>query len=111
MSEPTRGRAIDAYRGRRPTSHERRAGQPWEASYRDGPAPWDIGRPQPAILGLAGEGAFAGGVLDAGCGTGENALHVASLGLPVLGVDVADSAVSIALSPSGAQSCSKRVGL
>jgi SAM-dependent methyltransferase len=82
--------------GRQPTSHERRAGQPWDASYVDGPAPWDIGRPQPAILRLAGEGAFAGAVLDAGCGTGENALHVASLGLRVLGVDVAETAVSIA---------------
>jgi SAM-dependent methyltransferase len=45
---------------------------------------------------LAGEGAFAGAVLDAGCGTGENALHLASLGLRVLGVDVAEPAVAIA---------------
>jgi len=96
MSERTGVRADDPYGGRRPTSHERRAGQPWDASYLDGPAPWDVGRPQPAILRLAGEGAFAGAVLDAGCGTGENALHVASLGLPVVGVDVAESAVSIA---------------
>jgi SAM-dependent methyltransferase len=86
----------DANSGRRPTSHERRAGQPWDASYLGGPAPWDIGRPQPAIVRLAGEGAFAGAVLDAGCGTGENALHLASLGLRVLGVDVAQTAVSIA---------------
>ena len=35
-------------------------------------------------------------MLDAGCGTGENALHVASLGLPVLGVDVAETALAIA---------------
>jgi cyclopropane fatty-acyl-phospholipid synthase-like methyltransferase len=83
-------------RGRQPTSHERRAGEPWDASYLDGPAPWDIGQPQPAIVRLAGEGAFAGAVLDAGCGTGENALHVASLGLRVLGVDVAETALSIA---------------
>jgi SAM-dependent methyltransferase len=86
----------DSYSGRRPTSHERRVGQPWDASYLDGPAPWDIGEPQPAILRLAGEGAFAGAVLDAGCGTGENALHLASLGLHVLGVDVAQTALSIA---------------
>jgi ubiquinone/menaquinone biosynthesis C-methylase UbiE len=45
---------------------------------------------------LAGEGAFAGAILDAGCGTGENALHLASLGLNVLGVDVAETALSIA---------------
>ena len=31
-----------------------------------------------------------------GCGTGENALHVASLGWPVLGVDVAETALAIA---------------
>jgi SAM-dependent methyltransferase len=35
-------------------------------------------------------------VLDAGCGTGDNALYVASLGLPVLGVDVAETALAIA---------------
>ncbi|MCO5993637.1 class I SAM-dependent methyltransferase [Actinoallomurus rhizosphaericola] len=71
-------------------------GLPWDASYHDGPAPWDIGRPQPAIVRVASEGGFAGAVLDAGCGTGENALHVASLGLPVLGVDVAETALAIA---------------
>ena len=96
MPERTGVRTDDPYSGRQPTSHERRAGQPWDASYLDGPAPWDVGRPQPAVLRLAGEGAFAGVVLDAGCGTGENALHVASLGLQVLGVDVAETALSIA---------------
>jgi SAM-dependent methyltransferase len=72
------------------------AGLPWDASYHDGPAPWDIGQPQPAVVRLASEGGFAGAVLDAGCGTGENALHIASLGLSVLGVDVAETALAIA---------------
>jgi ubiquinone/menaquinone biosynthesis C-methylase UbiE len=45
---------------------------------------------------MASGGGVAGRVLDAGCGTGENALHVATLGLPVLGVDVAGSALAIA---------------
>ena len=35
-------------------------------------------------------------MLDAGCGTGENALLVAALGLWVLGVDVAETAVAMA---------------
>jgi SAM-dependent methyltransferase len=96
MSQQTGTRGDDSYGGRQPTSHERRAGRPWDASYLDGPAPWDIGGPQPAIVRLAGAGAFAGAVLDAGCGTGENALHLASLGLRVLGVDVAETALSIA---------------
>jgi SAM-dependent methyltransferase len=82
--------------GRRPTSHERMTGVPWDASYHEGPAPWDIGRPQPAIVRVASEGGIAGAVLDAGCGTGENALHVAALGLSVLGVDVAETALAMA---------------
>jgi ubiquinone/menaquinone biosynthesis C-methylase UbiE len=70
-------------------------GLPWDASYHDGPAPWDVG-PQPAIVRVAAAGGFAGTVLDAGCGSGDNALHLASLGLPVLGVDVAETALAIA---------------
>lgn len=86
----------DPFGGRQPTSHERASRQPWDASYRDGPAPWDIGRPQSAVERLASDGGFTGAVLDAGCGTGENALHIASLGLSVLGVDVAETALAIA---------------
>jgi SAM-dependent methyltransferase len=88
---------------RQPTSHERRAGESWDASYVGGPAPWDTGAPQPAIVRLAAEGAFSGAVLDAGCGTGENALHVASLELDVLGVDVAETALSIAREKAAAR--------
>ncbi len=72
------------------------SGRPWDASYQDGPAPWDIGRPQPAVARLAAAGGFRGAVLDAGCGTGENALHIAALGLPVLGFDVAETALAMA---------------
>jgi SAM-dependent methyltransferase len=72
------------------------SGLPWDASYRDGPAPWDTGDPQPAVVRLAAEGAFTGSVLDAGCGSGENSLLIASLGLPVLGVDVAETALDMA---------------
>ena len=96
MSERSGSLADDPFGGRRPTSHERMTGLPWDASYYGGPAPWDIGRPQPAIAHLASEGGFAGAVLDAGCGTGEHALLAASLGLPVLGVDVAETALAIA---------------
>lgn len=77
------------------------SGQPWDASYHDGPAPWDVGRPQPAIARLASDGGFAGTVLDAGCGSGENTLLVASLGLPVLGVDVAETALALARTKAG----------
>lgn len=90
----------DPFGGRRPTSHERVTGQPWDASYHEGPPPWDIGRPQPMIARLAAEGAFAGDVLDAGCGTGENTLliaeHVGETVDSVLGVDVAETALELA---------------
>ena len=86
----------DPFANREPTSHERMAGQPWDASYHDGPAPWDFGGPQPAFVRLASEGRFTGAVLDAGCGSGEIAVHVAKLGLSVLGVDVAETALTMA---------------
>jgi SAM-dependent methyltransferase len=89
-------RTDDPFSGRHPTSHERMTGLPWDASYQGGPPPWDIGEPQPAIMRLASQRRFAGPVLDAGCGTGENALHIASLGLPVLGFDVAETALATA---------------
>jgi SAM-dependent methyltransferase len=103
ISEGIGVQADDQYGGRRPTSHERLAGQPWDASYRDRPPPWDVGRPQPAIVRLADAGVFAGAVLDAGCGTGENALYVASLGLRVVAVDVAETAVSAARGKAAAR--------
>jgi len=96
MSEQSRTPADDPLRDRPPTSHERMTGLSWDASYHNGPPPWDIGRPQPAVVRLASEGGFSGAVLDAGCSTGENALHVASLGFAVLGIDVAESALAIA---------------
>jgi SAM-dependent methyltransferase len=88
--------AGDPFGGRQPTSHERMTGLPWDASYQGEPAPWDIGRPQPPVVRVASEGGFAGAVLDAGCGTGENALHLAALGLQVLGFDVAETALAMA---------------
>jgi SAM-dependent methyltransferase len=96
MPERSETLTDDPFSGRHPTSHERMTGMPWDASYHDGPAPWDTGQPQPAIVRLASEGGFVGAVLDVGCGTGENALHVASLGLSVLGVDVAETALAMA---------------
>ena len=66
----------------------------FDNAYRDGGRPtWDVGRPQGAVVRLARTGLVTGSVLDAGCGTGENALHLAGLGHPVLGVDFAVAAI------------------
>ncbi|MGF6885812.1 cyclopropane fatty-acyl-phospholipid synthase-like methyltransferase [Nocardia sp. GAS34] len=56
-------------------------------------AGWDIGRPQPPVVELARTGAFGHRVLDAGCGTGDNALHLAARGHLVTGVDAAETAI------------------
>jgi SAM-dependent methyltransferase len=67
----------------------------WEASYtRDTPAPWDIGRPQPAFVRLADKGLLTGLLLDAGCGTGENSLLAASRGADVVGIDLSPTAIA-----------------
>src|SRR5438128_6608130 len=50
-----------------------------------GQPPWEIGKPQKAFLDVADR--ITGFVLDAGCGTGENALFFASRGQKVTGID------------------------
>ena len=61
-----------------------------------GTPPWDIGKPQPAFEALADGGEIIGPVLDAGCGTGENALFLAARGFEVVGVDAVEAAVEAA---------------
>jgi cyclopropane fatty-acyl-phospholipid synthase-like methyltransferase len=56
-----------------------------------GPAPWDIGKPQKHITALAD--LVTGPVLDAGCGTGENALFFAAQGYRVVGIDFVPEAI------------------
>lgn len=63
-------------------------GGSWDDAYEHNRAPWDIGRPQPAIVRLAGEGELIEPVLDVGCGSGEHALLAATIGLEVTGIDI-----------------------
>jgi len=65
----------------------------FDSSYRQTP-PWDIGEPQPALMALLDEYPPTGPVLDVGCGTGELALALAQRGLTVLGVDLAEAAIT-----------------
>ena len=50
-----------------------------------GQAPWDIGKPQKAFIELADQ--IRGSILDAGCGTGDTALFLASRDNQVTGID------------------------
>jgi cyclopropane fatty-acyl-phospholipid synthase-like methyltransferase len=65
----------------------------WDDAYRHDRAPWDIGRPQPAIVRIADAGELIEPVLDSGCGSGEHALLAATIGLEVTGVDIAQTAI------------------
>jgi SAM-dependent methyltransferase len=56
-----------------------------------GPAPWDIGKPKSAFVAVADR--VAGPVLDAGCGTGDNALFFAARGHRVVGIDFVPEAI------------------
>ena len=50
-----------------------------------GQPPWDIGKPQKNFVEVADQ--ITGSVLDAGCGTGDTALFLASRGNQVTGID------------------------
>src|SRR5262245_1974758 len=83
-----------------------RAWQSWDDAYRENNTPWDIGRPQPAILRIAEWGGLVEPVLDSGCGSGEHALLAASMGLEVTGVDVAQTAIEHARAKARARGLS-----
>ena len=76
-------------------SRKPRTLEDFDAYYAEKP-PWDIGRPQPAFLALAKEGAIRGRVLDVGCGTGDHVLMAAAMGLEATGVDIVAAAIKIA---------------
>ncbi|MBI2583059.1 MAG: class I SAM-dependent methyltransferase [Candidatus Aenigmarchaeota archaeon] len=63
--------------------------------------PWDIGRPQPEFVAIAGE--IKGKVLDVGCGTGENALFLAQRGHEVWGIDAVPKAIQAAKKKAAGQ--------
>jgi cyclopropane fatty-acyl-phospholipid synthase-like methyltransferase len=78
-----------------PAQHPHPAGFSPDDLYASPPV-WDIGRPQPALLGLAGEGRIRGRVLDVGCGTGEHVLMCAARSLDATDIDLAGTALRIA---------------
>jgi cyclopropane fatty-acyl-phospholipid synthase-like methyltransferase len=55
--------------------------------------PWDTDGPTPFVQDLVQSGQVRGEVLDAGCGTGENAIYLAGQGYRVAAFDAAPAAI------------------
>ncbi len=79
-----------------PTDVEEQSTAEWFESAYEGPAPWDIGKPQYAFTNLEELGEIKGDVLDIGCGTGENTLFLAKRGHTTWGLDIVGKAIEIA---------------
>jgi cyclopropane fatty-acyl-phospholipid synthase-like methyltransferase len=62
----------------------------FEALYA-GPAPWEVDQPKEAFVAIADR--LTGPILDAGCGSGENALFFAGRGHRVIGIDFVEEAI------------------
>lgn len=71
-------------------------------AYRKSP-PWDVGTVQPAFVEVASQ--IRGDLLDAGCGTGENAIYFAQRGCNVTGLDF----IEVALDQAKAKSAQRKV--
>jgi len=66
----------------------------FEKLYQRGRPPWDIEGPTPFVRELEQAGLIKGDVLDAGCGTGENALYLTSRGYHVTAFDASRTAIA-----------------
>lgn len=70
----------------------------WNERYTRGDTPWEKGRAAPPLLELFSRtdpGLWGcGPILVPGCGTGHDVRALATLGLPILGLDLAEEAVS-----------------
>lgn len=72
----------------------------WEGCYRNDDTPWDKGYGAPPLeemIARLGPQIFGGEVLVPGCGLGHDVRVIASLGFPVLGLDLSETAVRRAL--------------
>jgi len=75
----------------------------WNEHYASGFKPWDTQEPDPHLVDLVEAGKLKPGrVLEVGCGTGTNAIWLASRGFEVEALDIAPLALEAARSKPGA---------
>lgn len=68
----------------------------WDERYAAGALPWDTGEPDPHLVAFVAAGLRGGRALEIGCGTGTNAVWLASRGFDVVAIDLAPRAVALA---------------
>jgi SAM-dependent methyltransferase len=69
----------------------------WDQRYEHSDVPWDTGVPDNHLMAFVDSKAIAPGrVLEIGCGTGTNAIWLASRGFEVLGIDISARAIAAA---------------
>ena len=96
LSERSGTLADDPFGGRDPTSHERLTGLPWDASYPTALRLGILASRSQQSCGWLLKAASSGRCSMRAAGPARTRFHVASLGLSVLGVDVAETALAIA---------------
>jgi SAM-dependent methyltransferase len=64
-------------------------------------APWNIGKPQPALVKLLDKYPLSDTVLDVGCGAGDLALSIAKRGYSTLGIDLSEEAIDLCKNKAG----------
>ncbi|MBM4035988.1 MAG: class I SAM-dependent methyltransferase [Planctomycetes bacterium] len=70
----------------------------WDSAYRGGRTPgWDVGRVTDELSKIVEDGTIRPGrALELGCGTGTNAVYLATKGFSVTGVEIAPTALTLA---------------
>ena len=65
----------------------------WDQAYQGNFTPWDKGLPSPPLVEWLSRNSLSGRVLVPGCGVGHDVMHLISLGVDAIGLDIAPTAI------------------
>ena len=72
--------------------NEQKYRESWERVYK-GQSPFDVKAPEQWVVELEKNHKIRGKVLDSGCGSGHDAIYLASKGYSVVGIDISETAI------------------